>query len=175
MAREVVDTISRHPEWGLELAGHIAESQTLVGTGNILGSLDDFPRVFEQHVIDEVIFALPHDRMSVHGSEVEQAILLCEEQGVAARISLDALRYSGLSRMQVSDLDGLPMLSFTRTPSDALALLAKRAFDMAVAGLVLLLMSPVLLAAAGLRSGSTHQVRSSSGSGEWGSTAATSR
>jgi exopolysaccharide biosynthesis polyprenyl glycosylphosphotransferase len=148
MAREVVATISRHPEWGLKLAGHVAESRALLGAGNVLGSLEDFARVLEETVIDETIFALPHEQMSVHGSEVKQAILLCEEQGVAARISLDALRYSDRSSMQVIDLDGLPLLSFTRTPLDALALLAKRVLDVAVAGLVLLVMSPALLAVA---------------------------
>jgi len=147
MARAVVETISRHPEWGLELAGHVAESGALTH-GKVLGSLDDFARILEEHVIDEAIVALPHERMSVHGGDVERAVLLCEEQGVAARISLDVLRYSGSSRMQVSDLDGLPMLCFTRTPEGALALWAKRAFDMGVAGLVLLFTAPVFLAVA---------------------------
>jgi exopolysaccharide biosynthesis polyprenyl glycosylphosphotransferase len=147
MARQVVEAVARHPEWGLALVGHVAESRALA-RGENLGSLEDFARILERHVVDEAIFALPHERMSVHGGAVQRAILLCEEQGVAVRISLDVLRYSGTSHMQVADLDGMPMLCFTRTPTDALALLAKRAFDLAVAGFVLALMSPVLLVVA---------------------------
>jgi exopolysaccharide biosynthesis polyprenyl glycosylphosphotransferase len=148
LAREIVETISAHPEWGLELAGYVVEPGGPVGREEVLGRLDDIGRVLEEHVVDEAIFALPRERMSACEREVEQAVLLCEELGVEIRISLDVLRYSGSSRMLLGDLDGLPMLSLTRTPSDTLALAVKRAFDVAVSGFVLLLMAPVLLAVA---------------------------
>jgi exopolysaccharide biosynthesis polyprenyl glycosylphosphotransferase len=147
LAREVVNTMSAHPEWGFELVGHIAASRA-PAIGRVLGSVHDLPRILGEHVIDEVIVALPHARMSAPGGPVEKAIQICEERGVAVRISLDVLRHSGSARMRVGDLDGLPMLCFTRTPSDALALAAKRAFDVAVAGFVLALMSPLLLVVA---------------------------
>jgi len=147
LAREIVETISAHPEWGLELAGYVVDG-TPAGQRDVLGTLLEFPRILEEHVVDEAIFALPRERMSAIDHEVEQAVLLCEEQGVSVRISLDVLRYSGSSRMLLGDLDGLPMLSLTRTPVDALALGAKRAFDVAVSGAVLLLMAPLLLAVA---------------------------
>ncbi len=62
-------------------------------------------------------------------------------------IALDVLRF-GNARMSVGDLNGLPMLALTRTPSDELALAAKRVFDVAVSSMVLLLLSPVFLALA---------------------------
>ena len=61
--------------------------------------------------------------------------------------------------MQASDLDGLPMLSFTRTPSDALALLASAPSTWRSRVLVRLPHVPVLLVVAGSPSGSTDQVR----------------
>jgi exopolysaccharide biosynthesis polyprenyl glycosylphosphotransferase len=144
LAREIVETISAHPEWGLDLAGYVVDG-TEPPPPDALGRLSDFQRILEEHVVDEAIFAVPRERMASIDREVEQAVFLCEEQGVSVRISLDVLRYSGSSRMLLGDLDGLPMLSLTRTPVDTLALGVKRAFDIAVSAGVLLLTGPVLL------------------------------
>jgi exopolysaccharide biosynthesis polyprenyl glycosylphosphotransferase len=43
---------------------------------------------------------------------------------------------------------GLPLLSFSSTPSDAIALVAKRAFDLVASAAALVLLAPVLLAIA---------------------------
>jgi exopolysaccharide biosynthesis polyprenyl glycosylphosphotransferase len=62
-------------------------------------------------------------------------------------ISLDVLRF-GYSRMSIGEMDGLPMLALTRTPTDVLALAVKRVFDLLVSAMILLLASPVLIAVA---------------------------
>ncbi|HSM91811.1 MAG TPA: sugar transferase [Anaeromyxobacteraceae bacterium] len=144
LAREIVSTISARREWGLKLAGFITDDERpTFADCVILGRLDDLGRILEEHVLDEVIFAVPRARLPA----IESAILLCEEQGIAARISLDILRY-GRSKMSLTDVDGLPMLAFTRTPSDAIALALKRVFDVATSAGVLLLTSPILCAVA---------------------------
>ena len=48
----------------------------------------------------------------------------------------------------VAELDGMPMLAYTRTPSDVVALALKRAFDVLASGFAVLLLSPVLAAIA---------------------------
>jgi exopolysaccharide biosynthesis polyprenyl glycosylphosphotransferase len=144
LAREIVTTISSRPEWGLNLAGFITDdAEPTFPDCVILGPLDRLDRILDEHVLDEVIFAVPRARLPA----VESAILLCEEQGVAVRISLDILRY-GRSKMLLTDIDGLPMLAFTRTPSDLIALGIKRTFDVVVSACVLLLLSPILAAVA---------------------------
>jgi len=50
--------------------------------------------------------------------------------------------------MRVADMDGVPMLAFTRTPSDALALGVKRAFDVVISAAVLVVLSPLFAAIA---------------------------
>ena len=52
------------------------------------------------------------------------------------------------ARAALGDLDGLPMLSFSSAPTDEVALLFKRAFDVLSSAAALLLFSPVLLATA---------------------------
>ncbi len=144
MAREIVETISVHPDWGLSFAGFIPLDGLPERTrGPSLGPLSRLGKILEEEVLDVVIFAAPRD----HLGEIERGVRLCEEQGIEVRISLDILRF-GPGSMTVADLDGVPMLAFTRTPTDALALAVKRAFDVAVSASVLLVLAPVLLAVA---------------------------
>jgi len=144
MAREIVETISEHPDWGLSFLGFIPlDGYSERTRGPSLGPLSRLGKILEEEVLDVVIFAAPRD----HLGEIERGARLCEEQGVEVRISLDILRF-GPGRMTIADLDGVPMLAFTRTPSDTLALAAKRAFDVLVSASVLLALSPVLLATA---------------------------
>ncbi len=66
---------------------------------------------------------------------------------VAARVCLDLYEVDG-ARAELGDLDGLPTLSFSSAPTDEVALLFKRAFDVLSSAAALLLFSPVLLATA---------------------------
>jgi exopolysaccharide biosynthesis polyprenyl glycosylphosphotransferase len=111
--------------------------------GPVLGRLSDLGGILEDEVLDVVIFAVPRGRLS----DVQRGIQLCEEQGIEVRISLDVLRF-GPGRMTVSDFDGVPMLAFSRTPSDALALAGKRAFDIVASASILLLSSVLLVGVA---------------------------
>jgi exopolysaccharide biosynthesis polyprenyl glycosylphosphotransferase len=141
MAREVVETVEAHPEWGMELAGFISLDGSGTSRGPTLGEVSQLGSILERDVIDVVFFVVPRARLA----EVERAVHVCEEFGVDVRIALDVLRF-GPGRMNVEDLGGVPLLAFTRTPSDAIALLAKRAFDVTMSALVLLLLSPALVA-----------------------------
>jgi exopolysaccharide biosynthesis polyprenyl glycosylphosphotransferase len=140
LAEEVARTMASHPEWGYELAGLVVERGAEVrATAPVLGSLDEMGALLERHVLDQVIFALPSCRLAV----AEEAARACQEQGVPVMICLDLL-HGGLGQMALSRLDGVPALTFTTVPTDALALAAKRAFDILVSATVLLLVAPVL-------------------------------
>jgi exopolysaccharide biosynthesis polyprenyl glycosylphosphotransferase len=138
-AREVVEAMEAHPDWGMELAGFVAlDQEPRMGRGPALGNLADLGRILEDEVLDEIIFAVPRERLE----QVEPAILLCQEQGLEVRISLDMLHF-GPSTMRLSMVNDLPMVVFSRTPSDTLALATKRFFDVVVSGLTLVAMAPV--------------------------------
>jgi exopolysaccharide biosynthesis polyprenyl glycosylphosphotransferase len=139
MAREIIETVEAHPEWGLEFAGFVRlEGQAAGARGPFLGTVTQLGRILEDEVIDVVVIAAPRGRIA----DVERAVHVCEEQGVEVRLSLDLLRF-GPARMVVADMDGLPMLAFTRTPTDTLALLAKRVFDIAVSASVIVVLAPL--------------------------------
>jgi len=142
-AEGVAETFRAQPGWGFVLAGHIlphARAEAPAGA-TVLGTIHQLGRILETEVLDEVVFAVSREELP----QMDAAVLLCEEQGVAVRVSLDAFRV-GAAEMSLLDLSGHPMLVFTRTSSDVFALVAKRAFDIAVSAAVLLLMAPLLLA-----------------------------
>jgi exopolysaccharide biosynthesis polyprenyl glycosylphosphotransferase len=145
LAHDVVATVADHPEWGLQFAGHVLDAQ---GAGNtkpelVLGTVSQLGQILDDNVIDEVIFAVPRERLA----HIESAFRLCQEQGAGARVCLDLFDVAG-AHVALGEMDGLPMLSFNRAPTDEVALLFKRAFDVMSSAVALLAFSPVLLATA---------------------------
>ena len=146
LAHDVVATVADHPEWGLQFAGHVVldeEGRNGAPSELLLGSVSQLGQILDDNVIDEVIFAVPRERLA----SVEGAFRLCQEQGASARVCLDLFEVSG-ARVALGELDGLPMLSFSSAPTDEVALLFKRAFDVISSAAALLFFSPVLLATA---------------------------
>ena len=146
LAHDVVATVADHPEWGLQFAGHVLLDEggrASAPSELVLGSVSQLGQILDDNVIDEVIFAVPRERLS----SVEGAFRLCQEQGAGARVCLDLFDVGG-AHVALGELDGLPMLSFNRAPTDEVALLFKRAFDVVSSAIALALFSPVLVAAA---------------------------
>ena len=146
LAQDVVATVADHPEWGLQFAGHVVlgeDDRASAPCELVLGSVSQLGQILDDNVIDEVIFAVPRERLS----DVEGAFRLCQEQGAGARVCLDLFDVGG-AHVALGELDGLPVLSFNRAPTDEVALLLKRAFDVVSSAVAMLLLSPVFLATA---------------------------
>jgi exopolysaccharide biosynthesis polyprenyl glycosylphosphotransferase len=140
LAQEIVENVARHQEWGLEFAGFVHDgASTPPGTGPILGTVDTLHRVFQRQVIDELVIATP----SASAEAVQKALLVCEEMGISARFCMDfpMLR---ISKMSLDDLGGIPSVAFSPVPIDAVAIFAKRAFDIAVSAVALICLAPLL-------------------------------
>lgn len=141
-AERIAHTFSTHPHWGIRLAGFIRtdEDERAPAGAPTLGTLEDLEGILDGNVLDEIVFAVPRERLE----EVGPAIQLCEEQGVAVAVPLDPLRI-GSGRMSVLELADLSMLVFSRTPSNVMALVAKRAFDVLVSATFLILLAPLFV------------------------------
>jgi exopolysaccharide biosynthesis polyprenyl glycosylphosphotransferase len=72
---------------------------------------------------------------------------LCEEEGKIVRVPVDVLDHA-FAAGKFEDLDGTPVYSLVSGPDRAVALVVKRAFDMVVATLALIVGAPLLLAIA---------------------------
>ncbi|HIG46818.1 MAG TPA: sugar transferase [candidate division Zixibacteria bacterium] len=142
--KEVKDKIDQHPGWGMNVIGFVAIEPTQTNPTtygvNRLGVLEDLPALIHQHVIDEVIFAIPIGYID----RIEDAIRVCEEQGIKSQIAMHFYTPT-IAKTYVEDMDGLPMLTYSTTPEDVGKLFCKRAFDLTGALLGLIIISPLLL------------------------------
>ncbi len=139
-AEYIIQDRAEHPEWGFQFTGYILENgqrpESLPGPA--LGRLGQLGEILQNNVLDEVIFAVTRDHLDV----LQPAVRLCEEQGVEVKICLNFFQ-AAIGRMAMEEVSGLPALAFTTTPTDEVALVLKRAFDIAASAIALVLLAPV--------------------------------
>lgn len=157
-ARRFVDRVQSHVTWGLRVVGFLDDDARLIGRKvdgvEVIGQLSDLPRILREWVVDEVIFVVPRSWMS----RIEPAILQCELVGVRATVAVDLFNLH-LAKVQPTDLDGIPLISFDTTPVDQWRMAVKRAMDVVVSGVGLALLAPLfLLVALGIRATSPGPV-----------------
>jgi exopolysaccharide biosynthesis polyprenyl glycosylphosphotransferase len=132
--QNILDLIRDHPEWALEV-----RSQLNLG----VQSAEDLEKLLRSEPVDVVVFTSGKSSLS----EVETAILACEIEGVEAWLVADFIRTS-ISRPAIDELMGKPMIVFRSAPEVSWALLLKGIFDRVGAAALLVLLSPLMLAAA---------------------------
>jgi exopolysaccharide biosynthesis polyprenyl glycosylphosphotransferase len=155
-ALAIADSIHGHRYWGFRILGFIANgvSGNSGNGGNgfpagfprswpILGEVADIPRIVESNAVDDVIFAVHRRDLD----RLEDLFLSLQEQGIRTRLALDLFPHTR-AKVQLEELDGMPLLSFATAPTSHVQLLAKRALDVALAALLLFLGLPVVLAVA---------------------------
>jgi exopolysaccharide biosynthesis polyprenyl glycosylphosphotransferase len=143
-ARALAEFLERHRQWGYRLVGFVAgrgeEGESEIAGHPVLGGLADLPRLVEENVVDEVLFAVSRRDLD----DIEDLYLCLQEQGIITRFALDFFPHTQ-ARMAIDELDGVPLLTFTTSPSSPLQLLLKRILDVALSALLMLLGLPVLL------------------------------
>ena len=105
--------------------------------------LDDLRSMLAKHVIDEIHFAVESDQLP----SLEEVFLWCDEEGVCSRIAVDFFPHVN-SDLALERIGNTPLLTFTAAPDDEVLLLAKRAIDIALGTLGLIVLSPVILVSA---------------------------
>jgi exopolysaccharide biosynthesis polyprenyl glycosylphosphotransferase len=146
-AAQFAGFLEAHPDWGFRVVGYLDDDNGgeigLAGRWPCLGTIKNMESVLGAEVIDEVIFVIEKGKLA----EYEDALLVAERHGVRAHVSLDIFPHV-LARPVLEELDGIPLLSFTTTPSNPVELAAKRAIDLVLALVLFLVTLPVQLAAA---------------------------
>ncbi|MGH9789022.1 MAG: exopolysaccharide biosynthesis polyprenyl glycosylphosphotransferase, partial [Candidatus Acidiferrales bacterium] len=146
-AQELAGLIRESRPAGLRLVGWVETSAAGVREleGAPVHALEEVPRLLREQVIDEVLFAVGREELE----RLEDLFLRCEEEGVRTRVALEMFPHQA-SQVFVEHLGAVPLLTFSTTPEDELRLFAKRLLDAAGAALLLVLLSPLLLALAAL-------------------------
>jgi exopolysaccharide biosynthesis polyprenyl glycosylphosphotransferase len=137
-AAEFIRKIKGHPEWGFQILGAIDDEPgrgiEKVDGVDIIGTLDDIPKILHNDAVDEIVFVVPRSRLS----HVEGALHDCETEGVVTTITVDLFDMQ-IAKSAVSEIDGVPLLRFNTTKINERQLLVKRFIDIAVSGLVIVL------------------------------------
>ena len=142
-AADFIHKIKGHPEWGFHILGAIDDEPgrgiKKVDGVDIIGTLDDIPRILHNDAVDEIVFVVPRSRLS----HVEGALHDCETEGVVTTITVDLFDMQ-IAKSAVSEIDGIPLLRFHTIKINEWQLLAKRFVDIVISGLVIILLGPIL-------------------------------
>ena len=138
VGRRVMRTIVARSDLGYKIIGYVDDNPTK-GAGEIgrikgLGAIDALGASIEDLPVDEVIITLPWTQHR----RILSVLRACESRGIATRIVPDFFQLS-LSRVETSDLGGVPLISVRKIAFSSLALFSKRALDIfgALIGLTL--------------------------------------
>jgi len=147
IGRAIMRTIMALPQLGYRVMGFIDDEvrERTIGRFPSLGGTNDLPRLLEERIVDEVIITLP---WASH-KEIMRIVAQCERARVRARIVPDLFQMS-LSRVDVEEVGGIPLLGVKEVSIRGWNLALKRAIDVAVSAMTLLLLSPLILLIAAL-------------------------
>jgi exopolysaccharide biosynthesis polyprenyl glycosylphosphotransferase len=149
-AIDVARVVEDHKYWGYKILGFVSDGHRLPNGWaryRVYGTVPEIRTLLERgefpEIVDEIVFAVTRKKLD----EMKQIFLLCEELGIRARVAMNFFQ-NRLARLEVEELEGIPFLTFTTTPSNETQLAAKRLLDVAVSLILLALSLPVILIAA---------------------------
>ncbi len=146
-AQAFIKLIEKHPEWGMKIVGLLDSHPEMVGSDimgyKVIGILDEMAPVLSRHVIDDVVFVVPRTWLP----KIEFAILECEMVGKRVSVALDQFNMK-FAKARQNNLSGFPLLTFETTSDKLFELVLKRVIDVTVSSIAIVVLSPVLLAAA---------------------------
>lgn len=138
-------TLERNTWTGIRVSYFISHHETTNRTRcldrPVHGGLDDLERVLEQHPVDAVYLSLPN----VLASEVPKILQRLERYAVDVRLIPDVRPKHLPQSMRVSEIEGMPVLSYRESPMAGIGAVTKRGIDLVGASLGIIATSPVLL------------------------------
>jgi Undecaprenyl-phosphate glucose phosphotransferase len=142
-AESMIARMDNFPELGLLVIGVVtAEDSTTetVSGKRVLGHFSDVTQIVEYSSADEVLIALPLSQQN----EVSRLLELLKDETLDVRLVPDVHAYVTLG-CDVEDFDGVPVVRINDSPLIGGRAAAKRVTDVIVAGLSLVVFSPLLL------------------------------
>ncbi len=143
LAEQVYLRLHNHPSFGFVIAGYFADAPSTVpglADATRLGTIADAPSYIRRHGIQLGFIAL---RAGDHRALLD-LIGECEGVNIDFMMVPDLLEVL-TSRVRVRELEGTPFLRVKSVPFTPWGRILKRAFDITLSSLVLLLLSPLWL------------------------------
>ena len=139
-AERLADEFDRRPWTGVSVVGYTSDALDAPGRVPRLGAVEETRRLIDEHQVDEVIFALPHQqqervaRLSL--SLLQEPVMVHMIPGV-----LDLL----FARTPVETVGGIPLISLRESALTEPQRVFKRLFDIFASATLLLLLAPLML------------------------------
>lgn len=145
-ATDIARMILGHKYWGYKILGFVSDGHRLSNGWaryRVFGTVPDLKRILETgqitEPIDEIVFAVTRKKLD----EMKQIFIMCEELGIRTRVAMNIFS-NRVARLEIEELEGVPFLTFTTTPSNETQLAAKRLLDIAISLFLLALVVPVM-------------------------------
>jgi exopolysaccharide biosynthesis polyprenyl glycosylphosphotransferase len=141
----ILEKIRHAPELGYRVVGFVDDVHLdLFPTGApVLGTLADVPRLIQEHHVGELIIAAPR----LEQRDVLELVANCAREHVNVKLFPDIVQIMS-SEVTTSELTGLPMVQVRDVALRGWNLALKRAMDLIVSAIALVLLSPFLIALA---------------------------
>jgi exopolysaccharide biosynthesis polyprenyl glycosylphosphotransferase len=143
VGRAIMRNIVAQPQLGYQIIGFVDDDpekqRTDIGRFKALGGTENLPRLLWEQAVDEVIITLP---WTSH-RKVNRLMGHCERQGIRAKIVPDLFQMS-LNRVDVDDINGIPLIGVKEVTIRGWNLALKRAMDVAIASVGLVLSAPLM-------------------------------
>ncbi len=137
--------IEERKELGYRVKGYVDSEIYLPNEAvNFLGTIDEFPDIIKNSVIDEVVITLP---VKSCYDKIQKTVKATEEQGIIIRYLSD-LFDTKIGRFKDEVGGDFPVMTMSSGYQDGWHYLAKRITDIVLASALIILTSPLMLFAA---------------------------
>ena len=144
VSRKIMRLLLANPSLGFDVAGFLDDNpergQRDLGPFTALGAIDNLAEVLREKQVDEVIVTLPWQ----YHRRIMSVLAICERAGVRARVVPDMLQMS-LDRVDFEVLKGIPLLGVKHMSLSGPRSAVKRALDLIVAVIGLIITLPIML------------------------------
>lgn len=140
--QDLVARIHRRPWLGYDVVGFLddAPGRTQARGVPILGPISALETTVREQAVDEVLIALP----GASRAELVELVGQCDREGTSIKILPDVFQMLA-GEVQISTLDGLPLLTMHDLALRGWRRTLKRAIDIVVAGIALVFAAPLIL------------------------------
>jgi len=142
VGRMLLQKMRYAPKLGYEAVGFVDGGQAegdVMGVP-IVGTIEELPRIIDEYEVDEVLIGMP----DAPRTQLLDIIAKCDRGRIGIKVFPDVFQIMA-SELGIGDLNGLPMLTVRDVALRGWRLTLKRAFDVIVASILLVLLSPFML------------------------------